>query len=455
MTNTRVNRIELYFNEYITLNNPSKEVQLSPILAIAPTVTGLNKHVVVKIVDSLLEPNTTYRLTFGEAIKDVHEGNPFKGYTYTFSTGAYFDSLQLWGNIVNAATGLYDLEGISVVLYYTTDNDSAIVRQKPRYVTRVEQGGQFTFKGLPKRPFRIYAVKDANDNLTYDGPVGGEMVGFVDNNVVPGDTGMAAVNIRIFAEELDTASKRSIDSAAGSKEKQRMGSTQAKVQETNFTYSVGVDTSNRERKTFDVTGPIIVAFSRLPVFNGDKVTLTIDSNGIEAPVRIRQEVDSAKRTLSVAPAKWKENMVYTLRLAKGFAKDTAGNDLPPSRHTFRTKDEDDYGEITMHLPATYKGNMYLFKVLVENDSVYQKPVTDTIVKLRYLKPGKYTFRVILDKNRNGKWDAGKLLEKIQPEEVIPYKEPLDLKAGWKHILDFEEKKPVKPKLKMKDMKDRK
>lgn len=443
MINTRVSRIELYFDEYITLNSPTKEIQLSPILPIAPTVTSLNKHVIVKIVDSLLEPNTTYRLTFGEAIKDLHEGNIFKGYTYTFSTGAYFDSLQLNGSVTNAATGLYDLEGVWIVLYYATDNDSAVVRQKPRYVAKVEQGGQFSFKGLPRRAFRMYALKDANENLTYDGPIGGEMIGFLENNVVPGDTGMAAINIRVFSEELDTASRRSADSLANAKGKLKKGAETSQEPRA-FTYSVNVDTSNRERKTFDITGPIKVAFNRLPALNKDKITLMLDSNGVDVPVWTRYEMDSVKRTLNVNPLKWKENSVYTLRLAKGFAKDSAGNDLPPSRHIFRTMDEDDYGDITMHLPAKYKGDKYLFRVQAEKDSIYQKPVTDTIIKLRYLKPGKYTFRVIADRNRNGKWDAGKLLEKIQPEEVIPYRETLDLKAGWKHTLDFEEKKSAKP-----------
>jgi hypothetical protein len=444
LTNTRVGRVSLYFNEYITVNNPAKEVQLSPILPIAPSVIGLNKHVTVKIVDSLLEPNTTYRLSFGEAIKDVHEGNAFIGYTYTFSTGAYFDSLQLYGTITNAATGLYDLEGIMVVLHYASENDSAIVRQKPKYAAKVEADGRFSFKGLPGRSFRIYAIKDANDNLIYDGPIANEMVGFMDNNVIPGDTSMAQLNIRVFAEVPDTAAKKKMDASAKEKPLLSKGKQAEAVA---FTYSVNVDTSDREKKTFDVTGPVKVMFSRVPELNMDKVTLTRDSTGADAPVRIARLFDSASRTLKISPAAWRENAVYTLRLAKGFAKDTAGNDLPPSRYVFRTKDEDDYGEITLHLPAKYGNSNYLLKVLNEADSVYQKPVTDTVVKLPYLNAGKYTFRIIADKNPNGKWDAGELLSRKQPEEVIPHIEPLNLRAGWKHKIDFEEKRPPKPGMK--------
>ena len=38
--------------------------------------------------------------------------------------------------------------------------------------------------------------------------------------------------------------------------------------------------------------------------------------------------------------------------------------------------------------------------------------------------------------------AGELLAGKQPEEVIPYKEPLNLRAGFKHIIDFEKIPPA-------------
>jgi len=32
------------------------------------------------------------------------------------------------------------------------------------------------------------------------------------------------------------------------------------------------------------------------------------------------------------------------------------------------------------------------------------------------------------------WDTGDLLGRIQPEEIIPYQEPLNMKAGWENII---------------------
>jgi hypothetical protein len=440
-TNARTNRVELHFDEYITVSDAVKEVQISPMLPISPTVTGLNKHVVVKIVDSLLEDNTTYRISFGSAIKDLHEGNPFTKYTYTFSTGGYFDSLQLSGTITNALTGLSDMEGIWVELYSAIDNDSAVVRHKPKYVTKAEPNGTFVLKGLPARTFRIYALKDANDNLIYDGPLENEQIGFADYTVTPGDTTQPPISLRVFAEIPDTGMKKSTDSTAFKKD--RIGARSKSTASAGFTYTVNLDTSNVERKTFDVNFPVKINFSRLPLFNNDKITLSYDSINVAVPAVISLEIDSVQRVLAIKPNRWRENTVYTLRLAKGFAKDTAGSDLTPSKYVFRTKDEDDYGKITMHLPAKYLNSMYLFRVMADGDSIYQQPVRDTMITLRYLKPAKYTFRIIVDRNHNGKWDTGDLLGKKQPEEVIPHRDAVPLRAGFEDIEDFTEPKSVK------------
>ncbi len=437
LLNTRTKRIELYFNEYITVNNAVKEVQISPMLAIDPVVTGLNKHVVVKIVDSLLEENTTYRISFGNAVQDLHEGNPFKGYTYTFSTGAYFDSLQLQGTVINAATGLPDTGAVSVMLYGANENDSAVVRHKPKYITRADNKGVFFFKGLPPRRFRIYAVKDVNSNFTYDGPVGGEMIAFTENTVLPGDTSIAPIRLRMFLEALDTAAALKADSLAFETKASRRAAR--KDDDNSLTYSVGIDSSNVERRTFDITKPATITFNRPPVINADKIRLSYDNAGAETPVNITVATDPKSAAVVLINADWQPDKVYTLRLAKGFAKDTSGADVMPSRYTFRTFDESNYGKITLNLPQKYVDPQYVLLVRADKDTVYNKPIDATTKILTRLKPAKYTFCIIVDKNGNGKWDSGDLFDKRQPEEVIPYNDAVNLRADFEHIIDFEQK----------------
>lgn len=426
--NIRPKRIEMRFDEYITVSDASKEVEISPTLRIDPVVTGLYKKVTIKIADTLLEDNTTYRISFGKAIKDLHEGNIYKNYVYTFSTGSYFDSLTLKGSVMNAATGLPDTSTIVVGLYYATENDSAVVRHKPKYITRTNAAGDFVFKGLPKKTFRIYALKDANSNLVYDGK--GEMIAFNEHDVTIGDTTMKPIILRLFTEPDDTGIKKTDTVAKGVNKKQ--------VEEP-FKYMVNVDTTKVDRRTFDLKNDIKINFSRIVVLNKDKITLAYDSAGTAIPTPIKIVTDTLHPYFVEIMNAWQENMVYTLRLAKGFAKDTSGAEAQPSKYRFKTWEEEDYGKFTIHLPSRYHGMTYLLQVTCEKDTIYQKPVTDTIINFTRYKPAKYTFRIIVDKNHNGRWDSGDLFGKIEPEEVIPYKDVLNLKAGWKEIIDFEQK----------------
>lgn len=455
--NTRTTRVELQFDEYITLADASKEITISPILLFPPVVTSLNKHVVVKIADSLLEENTTYRISFGNAVRDLHESNPFPKYTYTFSTGSYFDSLELSGNVVNAESGLPDTSGILVVLHKASDNDSAIVKKKPRYIAKPDNKGAFRFKGLPGKDFRIYAVKDDNSNMTYDG--GTELIAFNDAVVTPGDSAAPALRLRLFAEVQDTVAVK--DSVKTTKKgfRSRDG---VSVTDTNLTYTINIDTSDIAKRTYDLTDSLKLIFNKIPMFDLSKIHLTRDSAGLVVDVPLAISKDKKKLNILNAPAAMQENTVYTLRIDTAFATDTTGKAVSAARYRFRTFNKDDYGKIHLNLPGKYGSSKpsgtgsskpaYLLVALAGSKQVYLQKITDTVVSFTRLKPETYFFRIIEDKNGNGKWDGGDLFAKVQPEVVIPGPQPILLKAGWEHTVDFENK--PKPAMKAGTIKDK-
>lgn len=435
--NTRVTKIDLYFDEYITINDAAAQVQVSPMLRLPLTVTATSKRVTVTIPDSLLQDATTYRVTFGTAIRDLHEGNVYQSNGYTFSTGSYFDSLSLNGMVFDARTGLRD-SAAQVLLYAAADGDSAIVRQKPMYVVHVDAAGNFSFLGLPARPFRLYALRDENANLTFDG--GKEWIAFHDSIIVPrvGDT--ATIILRSFPESLGDTSAPA--AAAGS----RLGLSAGAVRSTAGAtpgisaggYVLSVDTSDSRKRSQDLNEPIRLTLGRKlsDDINTAKVFLSVDSAGTTTEVPTRITADSTGLVYTISTP-WQEDAVYTLRLQKGFGKDSTGADLLPGRYTFRTKREEDYGKLRIHLPTKYYGRNHILQVSNETDTVYQAPVTDTMVNLLRIPAGSYTLRVIVDRNENGRWDAGDLFLRRQPELVVPYGSTINLKAGWEQQIDFE------------------
>ena len=48
----------------------------------------------------------------------------------------------------------------------------------------------------------------------------------------------------------------------------------------------------------------------------------------------------------------------------------------------------------------------------------------------YIRPGKYTFRLIEDLNSNDIWDTGNYLKQVQPEPVYYFPNELDVRANW-------------------------
>lgn len=438
LLNTRVNRIEMRFDEFITLNNAASEVTISPILPFPLDLSVLKRTVTVKIPDSLLQDNTTYRISFGKAIQDVHENNPFTGYSYMFSTGSYFDSLQLSGYVTDAATGQRDT-GALVMLYDAKKSDSAVVREKPLYAVKTDNTGNFHFAGLPSKSFKIYALRDGNNNMIYDGS--GEMIAFADSIVYPSVQNNTFIRLNLFAETDTSGNIATAKTDKGSR--LRAGNNTPAASGDGFNYTVDIDTSDVKKRTVEITKPIKIIFSKpVAAFNSNRINLSYDSLGITTEAEINHIEDTMQKNVLFLNSNWKENTVYTLRLLKGFARDSAGTDAMPGRYSFRTKRDEDYAKLHVHLPSEYFGNGYVFVLLRGNDTVYQQPVSDTMIHFYKLQPATYTMRVIVDKNKNGKWNTGKLLEKIQPEEVIPYNNIINLKAGWENMIDFkEEKKP--------------
>jgi len=102
--NFEENKIRLYFDELVKLEDVQEQLIVSPPLKYLPDITpqgGANKFVEIRIKDTLQE-NTTYTLNFGQSIVDNNEGNPSSFLTYVFSTGDYIDSLAVKGAIRDA-----------------------------------------------------------------------------------------------------------------------------------------------------------------------------------------------------------------------------------------------------------------------------------------------------------------------------------------------------------------
>jgi hypothetical protein len=178
--NYKKKRVEIYFDELISIENSSEKVLVSPPQKLAPSIKTSSNKAVVVLLDSLLL-NTTYTIDFTDAIVDYNEKNKYGDYAFSFSTGDYIDSLRVSGIVIDASN-LNPVSGI-LVGTYTNLNDSSFRQHAFECVSRTSQNGHFCVKGMKLAPFHVYALGDKNRDYKFDQP--GESIAFCDSISTP------------------------------------------------------------------------------------------------------------------------------------------------------------------------------------------------------------------------------------------------------------------------------
>lgn len=208
--NFKGNTIKITFNEFVTLNNTFENVLISPPLTQQPTYTTSGKTLIIKFNDTL-QSNQTYNFGFANCIQDFTEGNPIPFYNYAFSTGEAVDSFMLQGKVIDAQTSSA-VKGC-FVFAYSQDIDSLPLTIKPQYITKTQPNGSFAIKNIRPGNYKIFALKDINNNLIYDLP--NEEIAFLENTMeavhmpveVPKDTTSVQDSIVELVQPTDTVAK--------------------------------------------------------------------------------------------------------------------------------------------------------------------------------------------------------------------------------------------------------
>jgi len=179
-TNIKSNKITIYFDEFIKIDNPSEKVIVSPPQLELPEIKAAGKKIVVELQDTLKE-NTTYTIDFSDAITDNNEGNPMGNYTFTFSTGEQIDTFEIGGYVLDASN-LEPIKGIAVGLYDDL-SDTAFTTKPLMRISRTDSRGYFVVKGVAPGTYRAYALQDMDGDFRFTQK--GEVIAFSHDTFVP------------------------------------------------------------------------------------------------------------------------------------------------------------------------------------------------------------------------------------------------------------------------------
>ncbi len=404
-------KITLTFDEYVEAKEMQQNLVVNPLPINLPVVDYKLRNVFVTLKDSL-EPNTTYTINFGNAIKDVNEGNIAKNKTYIFSTGKTIDHYNVKGKVILAKDGKVD-STLTVVLHANL-NDSAVVKLRPRYLAKLDGAGKFSFTNLPKATYNIFVLP--NDySKKYDDTT--KLFAFLNE---PINTVDSIANYTLYAyREAEPATNVAAPQSAEGKEKG----------DKKLRYSTSL-VNNR----YDVLDSSLqILFNRKVVFKSKNAIQFLDSN--YQPVK--ETVMSFDSTATHLTIKTKVSLEtkYYLLLNKDSIADSTGVTLTKNDTIkFFSFGENDYGKIKIRCSQPAKNAV--LQVLKDGKIQNSFAIVSREIKQDLFKPGEYELRVLIDENNNGIWDAGNYKQKRQPEKVMPVKTKLLVKAKWDNEMDL-------------------
>lgn len=198
--NVKDRKIEIFFDEIVTLKDPSTKIIVSPAQTEMPRMSALGRKVTVELVDSLL-PNTTYTIDFSNSIQDNNEGNAIDNFAFAFSTGSVIDSMRVSGYVLDSRT-LEPMQSVVVGLQSNLAN-SAFHKEKLQRVALTNDRGQFTIRNVSPGSYHIFALKDLDRDYKFGNPT--EDIAFLDSIIVPSiGSREAADTVYNDLNEIDT-----------------------------------------------------------------------------------------------------------------------------------------------------------------------------------------------------------------------------------------------------------
>lgn len=482
--NFRPRELIFYFDEFVEVQEPIKQVLVSPPLTYIPQVKHRGKKVSFTFDEKeVLRTNATYTINFGEAIVDYHESNKLSNFSFVFSTGNTIDSLSLNGNVLNALTGEPEKE--MVVFLYDNLKDSTAYFEKPFYFARTDKQGRYAFSNIKSDTFRLLAIADENLNYRYD--LESEKIAFYDSLIILDST--FTKNITLTASNPVPALKiQSVNSRQYGKINIQCNTRPLEIPDywlnpdsirhnvlisgdsiqllyhselDSFTLAILGDTLTikpKGRTEFLTKSKFRRDFSksRLPVLPSDSLVIAfnqpiqdfsreririLDSIGVLNKVDVKLSRDKKSLILKYA---WSHGAKYTLSVDSAAVNSIYNLTSDSSGSSFTILRADKVASLNIMISDLDSTAHYIVNVLKESAILRTARISNLTkysLKLAGLVPERYDIEIIRDVNRNGIWDAGDFWKKRQPEPFKRYKGE-KLRENWEAEMNVSAEKGV-------------
>jgi hypothetical protein len=495
-TNVNPSKITLLFDQFVTTKNIRKELLITPLINFDYKYETKRKTVILTL-EQPLDSATTYNFNFKNSIVDITEANPAVDLILSFSTGPILDTLKISGTVTDLFTGK-PVNKLVVGLFIANDTLN-LFNSPPYYLAQTNKKGNYLFKNIKKRKYIINAFLDKNNNLICESDK--EPYAFT-NKSIPLDSTTIIDTLRIQSLNLDTLKlKYTKNSGKYFIAITNKYLTKLKLKASNdSTIWYSLDKKHKEIKiynTFEIKDSLMVemhmtdslnkivkdnfylkfteskrkydkyssTISNLFVFpKSRKITFTVNTSKPSHFVykdSIYIKKDSLKipfdSTWNITINKKHTEFNFSNYLPKPYLdslKKTQENTLYIPFASFRSVESDSSKTLEKTIMPKYKKNFgilmgniltnqthYFIQIIDKRFNVVKEIKPKKKYKFINLAPKEYLIRILIDSNKNGKWDAGNILLNQLPEPIIIYKNEdgiskITIKANWEISIDL-------------------
>lgn len=185
----------------------------------------------------------------------------------------------------------------------------------------------------------------------------------------------------------------------------------------------------------------------IPLVEMDSSRISLIRTEEESKYKVRAtiEQDTANMRRWILKAPWQADKKYTLEIPAGVFRNVADESNDTLRSEFTVMDPDKYGTLVFNIKGKSPGSEYVLQLVDQGGNRVLQEVRHAVTgkyTFRYVDPGVVKLKVIEDANKNGQWDKGNLVERIQPERVEMFfldsgESEIQVKMGWEIGFDID------------------
>lgn len=470
--------ITFTFDEWVKLNDAINQIVVSPPLDNNPDVRLKNKELIFSFNDDeVLKEDATYTINFGEAIKDLTESNPAE-FTYVFSTGDVIDSLVVGGSVSDALTG-EPMKDCLVMLYQNL-SDTIVRKGKPYYFSKTDDSGRFKIENVKTGTFQVIALSD-DEGQRYKFDSTTEGIGYLSGPVTVTDSTGQNIRLEVFKEEVPLKlvgddqeeyghawfafNREPYDVEISHEEKGQnlvydyrkdsihiwydteeeflvylaqdtlwMDTVKVKsLPRSEFVEKAKLSLRNAHEGELKITKEknISLQFNH-PIASMDDMMLGLYADTTQTLVKGQLALDSTGFVVKVEHD-WKLGAPYDLVLLPGAVTDKYGLQNDTISLSYMVQAAEELGEILAEVSVLDSTQAYIISLETKSKKQIKRYLVEDKSSFSFsqknMEPGEYVVEIILDRNKNGRWDTGSYDDKTYPEEK--YTQTLEaLRANW-------------------------